>query len=103
MILIFSTTSFSHFSLKLYKESLSRMILNQQSECVSDLWPILLLNRIPGLRKSSRRHVSFANPRNYKYNKLDILKSMYESLLMQSLLMQYLFLNHRSMNIGTEF
>ena len=89
--------------LKLYKESPSRMILNQQSEGVSDEWPIFLLNRIPGLRKSSRRHVSLANPRYYKYNKLDILKSMYESLLMQSLLVQYLLLNHRSMNIVTEF
>ena len=81
------------------------MILNQQSEGVSDEWPIFLLNRIPGSRKSSRRQISLANPRNYKYKKLDILKSIYKSLLMhmQSLLMQYLLLNHRSMNIVTEF
>ena len=76
------------------------MLLNQQSDGLSDEWPIFLLHRIPGLRRSFKldETIFLHCPIFVIITNWIFLKAMYESLLMQSLR-----LNHRNMNIVTEF
>ena len=53
-----NATPSSLFFIKVYKESLNLMLLNQQTAGVSDECPSFLLFRIPGLRRSSKTHVT---------------------------------------------
>ena len=44
----------SLFNLNMYKKSVKRMLIEQQSEGTTDDWPCFLLYKIHGLRKSIR-------------------------------------------------
>ena len=57
----------SIFSLSIYKKSAKRVLLNLQSDGISEEWPTFLLNNLPGLRKSARLNTQ-QSTRNYSEN-----------------------------------